>query len=278
MPPDVNPKTNPHADAAGWTLSVLDHDDAIAFRQHLQSCEQCQATVAEFQTVAQAMAHPTPAFEPPADLGARTLAAVQQAAMAEKRSAETVPHMAAQAKPSARARTKASRWWHRRWIVSPLEVAAALGATVGIVLAVAAVTLPHHLESAGSSLYSGTSASARPVETAAVIPLHGPGGTTASGRAVVYRVSGGWLIKLTVHGLSALGPRWVYNCWYTRPGNTQWVPAGSFVMKHSGSETFFMTSAADPQRFSTMKIIAEHLGNPRPQRGHVVLSGTAIPR
>jgi hypothetical protein len=49
-------------------------------------------------------------------------------------------------------------------------------------------------------------------------------------------------------------------------------------MKHSGSETFSMTSAADPQRFTTMEIIAEHLGNPRPLQGHVVLSGTAIPR
>ena len=278
MPPDTNPETAPHGDAAAWALSALDHDDAIAFRQHLQSCEQCQAAVAEFQTVAQAMAHPAPAVEPPAHLGARTLAAVQQAAMAEKRSAETVPHMAVPAKPSAGARTKPSRWWHRRWSVSPLGAAAALGATVGIVLAVAAVALPRHPEPTSSNLHRGASAPARPVETVAVIPLHAAGSTTASGRAVIYQMSGGWRIKLTVHGLPALGPRMVYNCWYTRPGNTQWVRAGSFVMKHSGSETFFMTSAADPQRFNTMKIIAEHLGNPRPLRGHVVLSGTAIPR
>ena len=277
MPPDAHPETGPHGDAAGWALSALDHDDAIAFRQHLRSCEQCQAAVADFRPVAQAMAHPAPAVEPPADLGARTLAAVEQAAMAQKRSAETVPHMAMPAQPSAGARTTASRWWRRRWSVSPLGVAAVLGATVGIVLAVAAVALPRHTEPVSSSLHSRASAPAHVAETAAVIPLHGPGGTTASGRAVIYRVSGGWLIKLTVHGLPALGPRMVYNCWYTRPGNTQWVPAGSFVMKHSGSETFFMTSAADPQRFSTMKIIAEHLGNPRPLRGHVVLSGTAIP-
>jgi hypothetical protein len=277
MPPDANPETGPHADAAAWALSALDHDDAIAFRQHLLECEQCQATVAEFQTAAQGMAHPAPAVEPPADLGVRTLAAVQQAAMADKRSAETVPRLALPAKPSAGARTKASRWWHRRWSVSPLGAAAALGATVGIVLAVAAVALPRHTEPASPSLHSPASAPAQVAETAAIIPLRGADSTTASGRAVIYRVSGGWLIKLTVHGLPALGPRMVYNCWYTRPGNTQWVPAGSFVMKHSGSETFSMTSAADPQRFTTMKIIAEHLGNPRPLRGQVVLSGTAIP-
>ena len=101
MPPDAHRETGPHGDAAGWALSALDHDDAIAFRQHLQSCEQCQAAVADFRPTAQAMAHPTPALKPPADLGARTLAAVQQAAMAENRSAATVPHLAAPAKPSA---------------------------------------------------------------------------------------------------------------------------------------------------------------------------------
>jgi len=278
MPPDANPQPGPHADAAGWALSALEHDDAFAFRQHLRSCEQCQAAVAEFQTIAQALAHPAPAVEPPADLGARTLAAVQQAAMTEKHPAETVPHLAMSAKPAAGAQAKASRWWHRRWSVSPIGAAVALGAAAGIVLAVAAVALPRHAKPTSSSLHSGASAPAQVAEMAAVIPLRGVGRTTASGRAVVYGVSEGWLIKLTVHGLPALGPRWVYSCWYTRPGNGQWVPAGSFVMKHYGSETFSMTSAADPQSFSTMKIIAEHLGNPRPLRGRVVLSGTAIPR
>ena len=70
-------------EVAGWALGALDPDDLTAFEEHLQSCEQCQAVVAEFEPVVQGLKCAAPAAEPPADLEARTIAAVQYAVMAE---------------------------------------------------------------------------------------------------------------------------------------------------------------------------------------------------
>ena len=58
-----------------------------AFEEHLQSCEQCQAVVAEFEPVVQSLKFAAPAAEPPADLEARTIAAVHYAVMAESQPA-----------------------------------------------------------------------------------------------------------------------------------------------------------------------------------------------
>src|ERR1700749_1359331 len=41
-----------HPETAGWALGTLDPEDAAAFSEHLQSCEQCQGEVAEFTPVA----------------------------------------------------------------------------------------------------------------------------------------------------------------------------------------------------------------------------------
>lgn len=75
-----------HPDAAGWVLGVLDADDSARFSEHLRSCEECQQAVAEFGSAARLLQTALPAIErmespePPADLGARTVARVEQAA------------------------------------------------------------------------------------------------------------------------------------------------------------------------------------------------------
>src|SRR5689334_13490089 len=84
MPPhDAHDSAELHPDIAGWMLHALDHDDDMSFAAHLQDCEDCQTAVAELRPIAQAMARAAPAAEPPADLGARVLLAVQQAAATE---------------------------------------------------------------------------------------------------------------------------------------------------------------------------------------------------
>jgi anti-sigma factor RsiW len=85
-------------EAAAWVLGSLDPADARCFEDHLRSCEECQAAVAEYAAVAEALKGPVPVAEPPADLGARTVAAVQYAVLAASR-------------PAAAGR-KASHWWH----------------------------------------------------------------------------------------------------------------------------------------------------------------------
>ena len=87
MPPDESAELeNPdlHLDAAGWALGALDPGDAAAFETHLQDCTECQATVAEFAEMAGALTSAAPAVEPPPNLGAKTLAAVQLAVMQAK--------------------------------------------------------------------------------------------------------------------------------------------------------------------------------------------------
>jgi hypothetical protein len=44
-----------HPEAAGWALGALDPGDAAAFEEHLRSCDQCQAEIAEFRPVAESL-------------------------------------------------------------------------------------------------------------------------------------------------------------------------------------------------------------------------------
>jgi anti-sigma factor RsiW len=83
MPYDVQHGLD-HVEVAGWVLGALDPDDARDFELHLRGCDQCQAVAAEFQPIAQALRYVMPAAEPPADLEAKTLAAVQHAILAAR--------------------------------------------------------------------------------------------------------------------------------------------------------------------------------------------------
>ncbi len=81
MPPlDIHPVLG-HPEVAAWALGALDQPDAEAFGEHLASCSECQASAAEFESVARALAYQVPDAEPQSDLEARTIVAVQYAAM-----------------------------------------------------------------------------------------------------------------------------------------------------------------------------------------------------
>ena len=232
-----------HPDVAGWVLGALDPSEAGRFEEHLRSCGECQAAVAELEPVARVFrkavpaAGPTAAAEPPADLQARTIDSVEQAAAAG---------------PAARVAVS------RRWDAKIPSLAAAV-----IIAAVLSVTFlvsrPGHA----------------PTFT---ILLHQPSGGTASGQATAHQTADGWSIQLTVHGLQSLGPDRFYECWYagpgSRPGQPDLITAGTFTIGHSGSATTQMWSAADPRKFPTMQITAGRASDTR-QRGQIVLTGTA---
>ncbi len=119
-----------HPEVAGWALGALDPDDMPAFEEHLRSCEQCQAQVAEFTPVAKSLALAAPAAEPPAGLELKVVAAVQYAAMAESAATSTAapaPTTVAQAEPKPNSSAKAHRWWHLHW-TNPLYAALAAAA------------------------------------------------------------------------------------------------------------------------------------------------------
>ena len=251
-----------HPEVAGWALGALDPDDLTAFGEHLRSCEQCQAVVAEFEPVVQGLKFAAPAAGPPADLEARTIAAVQYAVMAESRpSPAPVPTVAtATPEPKPGSASKASRWWHLHWTNPLLSAVTALGA--------AAVTAAAFL----GVQFSQVAAPA----VAASFNLHAQPGQSGSATAVARHVNGGgWEIQLTVKHLKNLGPGQFYECWYAspdnRPGHPELITAGTFA---GGDGTFNMWSAANPARFKTMQITAEQPGDGS-QHGTVILSGIA---
>ena len=85
MPPfDTHPALG-HPEVAVWALGALDQPGTEAFGEHLASCFECQASVAEFESVARALEYQVSDAEPPSDLEARTIAAVQYAASARSR-------------------------------------------------------------------------------------------------------------------------------------------------------------------------------------------------
>lgn len=252
MPYDVNHALE-HPDVAGWALGALEGEDSQAFEEHLQSCDDCQAAVAEFEAVAEALKHPAPAVEPPADLQARTIAAVQRAAMAAERP-EQAPDKAA-----GNALDKASRWWQRHWTGRFLPVLTAVAA--------AAVT-------AGAFLGAQIFQAAAPA-VAASYNLAARPGQVGSATGVARDVHGGYEIQLTVKDLPKLAPGQFYECWYKGPANSagqqQLVSGGTFF---SSNGTVTMLTAADPDEFRIMEITVEQPGAGN-QQGTVIASGSA---
>ena len=234
-----------HPEAAGWLLGTLDPAEADGFRRHLPDCPHCQAAMTELAPVRRALHGVPPPVDPPPGLEARTVAAVLDAASRKQRPGKTA---------------RQSWWPHRNArLLSAVAVAAAI--------AVVAVLLTHRTPSPRTA-----------PSAAAVIDLHSPSGTAASGRAVATRHAGGWSIRLTVRGLTKLRPGQFYECWYapptTRPGHQQLITAGTFTTGPRGSGSFSMWSAADPHVFKTMEITAERPGDAR-QHGQLILTGQA---
>jgi len=244
MPYDVNHALE-HPDIAGWALGALDPIDAHAFEEHLNSCDDCQAAVAEFKAVARSFKLAAPAGEPPADLEARTVAAVQYAVMAGSRP-ETIPN-------------KANRWWHLHWTSRFMPLYTAVAAAV--------VT-------AAAFIGSQVLLVATPA-VAATYNLHALPGQVGSASATSQDVHGGYKVQLTVMHLPKLKGGQFFECWYTKSaassGQPEPVTAGTF----SGSDgSFTMWTAADPSIFKVMEITLQQAGAANPP-GTVILSGTA---
>ena len=254
MPPhDAHDSAAPHPDVAGWVLQALDHDDAMSFAAHLHQCEECRAAVAELRPAAQAMTHAAPALEPPADLGTRTLLAVQQAAAAQPRPAATP--------------AKRTTWWRWPWSAPLLSAASALaGAAAAAAVIAAAVLLPGH----GGGL---------PAQALTFHLLPPPGaGQTASGTAVAHPdASGSWDITLTVRHLKNFDDAKWYQCWYLSKDHRKVASAGTFLVPDSGSGTYSMTSAVDPHNFTTMEVTLQPPSHNGALQGRVILSGQGQP-
>ena len=246
-----------HPDAASWVLGVLEPEDADRFAEHLPSCADCRAVVEEFGPAARmlataAQAEPALTVLPPADLEARTLAAVAQAASATRRTDRRVRRADLRVRRADRRADLLRRW--RDWPVRVVSLAAAI-------VVAAAVSAGFLLS--GSSPAQAYTTTLHPVAAAAAAP---------SGQTVETQTSNGWSVHLTVAHLPKLTSGQAYECWWSGPGN-KLSSAGTFTVGSSGTASVQMWTAAGPDDYPTVQITVENAGQDN-QLGRVVLTGT----
>ena len=75
----------PHPDLAGYTLGILEPCEAEAFEAHLDHCEACRADVKELEALPDLIGAALPTSQAPADLQARTFAAIEREFRAHRR-------------------------------------------------------------------------------------------------------------------------------------------------------------------------------------------------
>jgi hypothetical protein len=300
-----------HPETAGWALGALDPDDAAAFEEHLQSCQQCQEQAAEFAPVVRSIALAAPADIPPPDLLNKTLAAVRNAAQTAA-SAEPEPepdprpeldvpkHHPTNRRPAAE--DQAPTWiysiaQHRPPAPEETQVYSSHVAkppTSEDDAPAPVIDLPWWRRYRGRLTSAVAVAAVIIVAAIVVLPRLGGGQSTvviplqattaakvkgvgaASGQATARQADQSWTYVLSVRGLKPLPGNDVYECWYAAPGSTQRRPSlvsgGTFVVGNSGSTTVTMTSGVDPHDFPTMEITAEAPGNGA-LAGTVLLTG-----
>ncbi len=296
-----------HPETAGWALGALDPDDAAAFEEHLQSCQQCQEQTAEFAPVARSLTLAAPADIPPPDLLGRTVAAVRHAAPTEG-SAEPEPRPefdVPEHHPASRRAAAEDQAPTRIYAIAqhrppaPDEAQAysapvAKPPTTEDNASAPVIDLPWWRRHRGR--LTGAVAVAAVIIVAAIVVLLRLGGSqstvviplqattaakvtgvgAASGKATARQADQSWTYVLSVRGLKPLPGNEVYECWYAAPGSTQRHPilisGGTFVVGSSGSTTVTMTSGVDPHDFPTMEITAGAPGNGA-VAGMVLLTG-----
>ena len=300
-----------HPEIAGWALGALDADDAAAFEQHLQSCQQCQEQAAEFVPVARSLTLAAPADIPPPDLLNKTLTAVRDAALAEG-SAEPGPELESRSEldvpqqhPASRRPAATDQASTRIFSIAQHQPPAPDQTQVyssHVVTPPAAsdnapapvIDLPWWRRHRGRLTSAIAVAAVIIVAAIVVVPRLGGGQSTvviplqattaakingvaaASGQATAQQADQSWTYVLSVRGLKPLPGNDVYECWYAAPGSTPRHPilvsGGTFVVGNSGSTTVTMTSGVDPHDFPTMEITAGAPGNGA-LTGAVLLTG-----
>ena len=175
-----------------------------AFEEHLQSCEQCQAVVAEFEPVVQEPQVRSTGGRAAGRPEARTIAAVQYAVMTESQPGPAPAPTVATATPEP----KPARRESKPLVAPPLDQPSAFrGHRLG-----------RRCGDRGRFHRRPVSQVAAPA-VAASFSLQAQPGQSGSATAVARHVNGGWEIQLTVKHLKKLRPGQFYECWYAGPDN-----------------------------------------------------------
>jgi anti-sigma-K factor RskA len=249
---DMQPHETASDDVAGYVLGTLDPTEADTFQSHLATCRACRDEVDALRAFPALLDDLPELLDVPADLEARTFAAIEAAA--ERRTETTRVPSDDNVVPIERAR-------RLRFRVASRVV---LSAAAALIIGLTAGTMINRTKSPAPALASFSLASPEP--------------SSAHGTAVVRKASGGVAIDMKVSGLPASPPGTFYTCWLVGDGDTiahqNRVSVGSFVVHEHETVHVRWTTAADLTKFSNLGITLEPSnGEPRHQ-GPKVLVGT----
>lgn len=226
-------QSTPHTDLGGYVLGVLEPEEVTAFEAHLAECPDCRRDLVELAAMPELLVNAAPAVDVPADLMARTFAAIDAAA--------ALPEPAPV--PAARRRRRT------------VELRKAVAAAAAVVVL-----------GAGAAVVRET---ARPgPATAQVVELTAPGGGAARAVARVRATATGGFIEMDVTGLAPPPPGSFFECWLVaaegdsvdRPRR---ISVGTFTVDGGGNARVAWDFTADVAKFSRMGVTVEPAdGNP----------------
>jgi anti-sigma-K factor RskA len=230
-----------HVDLGAYLLGRLTPEEAARIEEHMSVCESCRAAAAELEGTAALLARAAAPVAPPADLEARTLAAVRAAA-------------GAPAEPRPARRPRRMMPWRR------------LAFAGGLAALLAAAVL------AGSQLGGGAGLPGSPELEATLVS---PSGDRA--RASVRKTGIGRVVEFRTNQLPILPEGEYYELWFVgpgdRPGRPNRISAGTFHPDEQGRSHVRFAAAVDPEKYPRLAVTAEPGdGDPSPSGPDVMRS------
>ena len=230
-----------HELTAAYALHALDERDVAAYEAHLAQCPDCRAELASFQETAGSLAYGAPAADPPDALRDRILST----ARAER---ENVVPFAP-----------------RRRATAVFASAAAIAATVAVILGVWAVSL-------SSSLDDERTARAADAEALAIMAQPGATAHAVEGGSGYLVVAPGGDAALVLSDLEAAPEGKTYEAWVSPDGKAM-EAAGTF--QGGGDTTAFRLSQAVPENGLVAVTLEDAGGSDQPTGDPFLIAPTA---
>lgn len=251
-----------HTDLGAYALGALEPPEQARFEEHLGGCAECQVELSKFRSLDGLVAHAAPPFGMPADLEAKTLAAVAHATAAEAAAGAdgALPAGEPLAPEPAARRERAAEPRRRRLFTLPR-----LGLAFAGVAAIAAALF------VGTRL--GNEELAGEFELRAA--LSAPNGTRTLATATISDIGIGRRVSFRTDELPILPKKEFYELWFVGPGDAPGdlnrISAGTFHPDEQGRTYVELKAAVDPKSYPTLEVTAEPGdGDPLPS-GKVVL-------
>ena len=184
-----------------YALGALPEDERAELERHLQECPSCRRELAELQAAVDVLPGATPPVQPPPELRARIMAAVESEA--------ELLRAAGAGADRPRGRRRGPRRWFPRPLAATTAAAAALAAGVGV----------------GAAIFAGGSSGPASRTVAA---------QRAPAQSAAYLRVAGARASLVLRGMPAPPPGRVYEAWVQRPGAAP-VPAGATFALREGT-------------------------------------------